>query len=72
MSLDCSLFPEVSSRLKFDGESEGDFTAATGESGAGGGGGGLIAMADTFWFPFSSRDRLFIPCSKNLDRPLFC
>lgn len=80
--LDCKfsetgdLSSECSSRLKLDGESTGEFGAVTeGESGANGGGGGLRQIIGSFPVPLSSREILFKPCSKNLDRtlpPPFC
>lgn len=69
VSADCS-------RLSLDGDTGGDLaSAATGESGAGGGGGGLSNIVESFRLAFSSNDRLFRPCSKNLDLmvpPGFC
>lgn len=70
------LSSECSSRLRLDGESAGELEEDTeGESGASGGGGGLRQTTGSFPFPFSSREILFKPCSKNLDRmlpPPFC
>jgi hypothetical protein len=67
---------EFPSRVIFGGKFDGEIcTLVAGEGGAGGGGGGLILSKGSFPSLFPSNDRLFRPCSKNLDFTLplgFC